>query len=92
MPKLTILLIIGVAVSAAFVVELRHRNRNLYSELQALHAKRDGLNVEWERLLLEEATWSQHRRIELTARTKLGMDLPSSRQIVVVPLQARPTP
>jgi cell division protein FtsL len=82
------LLALAVVVSATLVVELRHRNRQLYAELQALNAERDALVTEWGRLLLEEGAWSQHRRIEATARARLGMDLPDAQAIVVVPLAA----
>ena len=48
--------------------------------MQALQAQRDALNVEWGQLLLEEGAWSQHRRVELLARTRIGMSVPGSAQ------------
>lgn len=85
MPKRIIVLLVATLVSAVVVVELRHDNRLKFARLQALQHDRDLLNTEWEKLLLEEATWSQHRRIETLARTRLGMDVPSREHIVVVP-------
>jgi cell division protein FtsL len=69
------------------VVYTRQESRRLYSEHQKLTQVRDALNVEWGRLLLEEGAWSQHRRVESTARTRLNMELPSAAQIVVVRLR-----
>jgi cell division protein FtsL len=79
-------MLIAVVTCALFVVHTRHESRQLFAHLQALQAERDALTTEWERLLLEEAAWSQHRRIESTARVRLGMDLPGADRIVVVPL------
>lgn len=73
-----------VIIVALLVVDMRHRSRLLFAELQTLQQKRDALNVEWGKLLLEEATWSQHRRIEALAQAPLGMESPHPSQIVVV--------
>lgn len=84
MPKPMLLVILAVIVSAYAVVELRHRNRLMFVELQSLTQKRDMLNIEWGQLLLEQGAWSEHRRVEETARARLGMALPSADQVVVV--------
>lgn len=73
--------------SAVAVVELRHENRVAFAALQTLHQQRDALEVEWGKLLLEEGAWSQHRRVESTARSDLGMRLPQSDQVVMVDLR-----
>jgi len=84
MGKQLFMLVAAVVVCAVAVVELRHRNRQLFAELQSLQIERDAQVTEWGRLLLEEGAWAQHRRIEATARTRLGMDLPDPRHIVVI--------
>lgn len=76
-----------VLVSALTVVELRHRNRTAFVQLQSLMQSRENLEVEWGKLLLEEGAWSQHRRIESTAVSKLGMRMPSNSQVVMVDLR-----
>ncbi|KPK69598.1 MAG: hypothetical protein AMJ84_09250 [Acidithiobacillales bacterium SM23_46] len=88
MGKQFFVLVAAVVVCAVAVVELRHRNRQLYVQLQALQSERDAHVTEWGQLLLEEGAWSQHRRIEATARSRLGMDLPDPRQIVVIRSQS----
>lgn len=80
------LLLAAVVLCALAVVQTRQETRQLYARLQALQAERDALNIEWGRLLLEEAAWSQHQRIESTARARLGMDLPGAERVVVVQL------
>jgi cell division protein FtsL len=80
-------LVVAVLGLSLVVVHARQESRRLYSEHQKLTQERDALNVEWGQLLLEEGAWSQHRRVETTARTRLGMELPSATQIVVVRLR-----
>ena len=84
MPKRLLVLVIIVLGLSLTLVELRHRSRLKYAELQTLQEQRDTLNVEWGKLLLEEGAWSQHNRIENLAHTRLDMILPRSDQIVVV--------
>jgi cell division protein FtsL len=87
MPSRLALLLVAVLVSALAVVQVRYLSRARFTELQALQAERDSYVTEWGRLLLEEGAWSQHRRIEATARARLGMDLPDPNQTVVVQLR-----
>jgi cell division protein FtsL len=79
-----VLVVIAVIASAFSVVDLRNRNRQLFAELQDLTQARDALNTEWGQLLLEQGVWSEHRRVEETARLRLGMALPASEQVVIV--------
>jgi cell division protein FtsL len=83
------LLAFTVVVFASLVVEMRHRNRDEFAELQRLTTQRDTLDTEWGKLLLEEGTWSQHRRVEAIARTRLGMATPKAGQVVVLDLRSR---
>lgn len=79
-------------VSAVAVVQLKHENRLRFVELQQLQAQRDALNVEWGQLLLEEGAWSQHRRVEQIARTRLGMSVPDPRHVAAVHLRTDESP
>lgn len=76
------------ATAAMAVIHSRHSSRLMFAELQELKAERDALDVEWGKLLLEEGAWAQHRRIERTARTRLGMALPLPEQIAIVYAEA----
>jgi cell division protein FtsL len=73
-----------VMVCALLVINLRHHNRLLFAELQTVTHERDALNTEWGQMLLEQGAWSEQRRVEETARARLGMALPVGEQIVVV--------
>jgi cell division protein FtsL len=72
------------------VIETRHKSRLLFAELQSVRGERDALNIEWGQLLLEEGTWSEHRRVEAMARTRLDMSIPGRDRIVVVRSGAAP--
>lgn len=84
------LILLAIAIAAALVViDMRHRNRLHFVELQKLQAERDQLDTEWGRLLLEQGAWSEHRRIEGIARQQLGMVIPHSERVTVVYREAR---
>ena len=87
-----IVLLVAVMITSIAVVQTRHESRRLFSELQIHQAERDALIVEWGKLLLEEGAWSQHRRVEAMARTRLDMNTPSATRIRVVRIIRDPTP
>ena len=74
----------AVLAAATAVIHTRHSSRLMFAQLQELKAERDALDIEWGKLLLEEGAWAQHRRIEQTARTRLGMALPLPEQIAII--------
>ena len=84
MSRALALLLVAVIASAMLVIELRHRNRLYFVELQGLQNQRDALNTETGQLLLEEGAWAEHRRVEGLAHTRLGMAIPLSNQVLVV--------
>lgn len=73
------LLVLG---SALAVVQVKHENRRLVSEIERLREERERLRVEWSQLQLEEATLASHGRIEAAARAELGMAEPRRYLIV----------
>lgn len=87
MPRRIAILTATVFVIAITVVALRHEGRLLAGQFQSLQGERDALNIEWGKLLLEEGAWSEHRRIESLARTRLGMTTPDAKGIVVIDLR-----
>ncbi|HRA43341.1 MAG TPA: cell division protein FtsL [Gammaproteobacteria bacterium] len=70
--------------SALGVVYTKYLNRNLHIQLEALQNSRDNLHVEWTQQLLEQGTLASDLRVEKIAREKLGMILPSNKEIVVI--------
>ena len=79
-----VVLAIAAVISAIAVVHARHQHRELYVQLTRLERARDELNIEFGRLQLEQATWSESNRIDQVARTRLGMKFPGPGEIVVV--------
>ena len=77
-------LAVAVLVSAVALVEMQHRHRVLFIELQSLERDRDELDVEWGRLQLEQSTWATHERVQTLAREKLGLRVPPVEEIVLV--------
>ena len=75
-----------VLLLALSLVYTRVTTRSLYLQLQAYQQQRDDYNVEWGRLLLQEARYAEPRYIEKVARQKLGMIFPLREQISVIRL------
>jgi cell division protein FtsL len=78
------LLVAGTVVSALGVVWVKHQNRKAFAELSALRDERDALEVEWDKLLLEQSAWATTPRIEQVAAGQLSMTVPTADQVVVV--------
>lgn len=63
-------------VSSLMLVYVRHLNRIIFVQEQAIYAHRDEMNIEWRKLLTELATWSV-LRIENKARRELDLIVPT---------------
>jgi cell division protein FtsL len=81
---LFVALLAAVLLSAFAVVYEKHESRKLFVELQALQKTQDRMDVDWDRLQLEQSTWATHGRIENIARTKLNMHIPAPNEIVII--------
>ena len=81
-----LLMVLSAAViaSAIGVVWSRHQHRQAYIALSTLENERDELNIEFGRLQLEQATWSEANRIEQVAGARIGMKFPTDEDIVVL--------
>ncbi|MBS3896153.1 cell division protein FtsL [Silanimonas sp.] len=79
-----LLLLVLVVVTAMAVVLAHHHHRQAFIALTAAERERDALNVEFGRLQIEQATWSETNRIEQIAVEKLGMKFPEGNEVVVV--------
>ena len=87
MRRLTLSVYLLVLVLALALVYTRVTTRSLYLQLQAEQSQRDELNVEWGKLLLQEARYAEPRFIEKVARRQLGMVIPSQDKISVIRLK-----
>ncbi|MET0291041.1 MAG: cell division protein FtsL [Steroidobacteraceae bacterium] len=84
LPLMLALLWVTVLGSAAGAVWVKHRSRELFVELERLNARRDGLEVQWGQLQLEQSAWSTHAFVERVATQRLKMAAPRAREIQVV--------
>jgi cell division protein FtsL len=71
-------------VSAVAVVWSRHETRSLFIKSQAMYSQRDGLDIEWGQLKIEQSAWSTHGRVEQTARMDLKMVIPKPDEVRLV--------
>lgn len=84
-PAVIAVVLAGAVVgSAVAVIYAQHQSRRLFSELETLHRKRDGLNAEWGMLQLEQGAYATHSRIEKLARKRLDMKMPRRDEIVIL--------
>ncbi|HTP38012.1 MAG TPA: cell division protein FtsL [Steroidobacteraceae bacterium] len=73
-----------VLVSAAGVVYVKYRAREMFVQLEKLNSGRDELDAEWGRLQLEQSAWSTYAYVERVATDRLHMRMPDSKEIQVV--------
>jgi cell division protein FtsL len=85
MARLTLALLALVIGCALALVTSQHRARKLYVELQKEQELARSLDVEWGQLQLEQSTWAMHARIEKVATQALGMQVPPSGRVQMLP-------
>lgn len=74
-------------LSAIALVYTKHESRKLFVQLEELTHERDGLNIEWGQLQIEQSTWAQHARIEKVASEDLALVRPEATEIFVIERQ-----
>lgn len=84
MPKRVVLLALGMFIASMLIVQLRQASRLAFSELQVLVAERDRLEIERGQFLLEEAAFSENRRVDELSRSRLDLAMPAGDQVVLV--------
>ena len=84
MKLVALLLWVGCLVSAIGVVQAEHRERKYVFALEKAVQHRDELEIEWERLQLEEAALADHGRVDALARERLQMSPPGRDAVVMV--------
>jgi cell division protein FtsL len=84
MRLVALLLWIACLLSAIGVVQAEHRERKYVLALEKAVQHRDELEIEWERLQLEEAALAAHGRVDALARERLRMGPPGHDAVVMV--------
>ena len=79
-----VILLALVVISSVSVVYAKHQGRKLFVELQALGEARDGMDIEWGQLQLEQSTLTTQGQVERAARERLGMVSVTTDSMVIV--------
>jgi cell division protein FtsL len=86
---LTLALAILVVVSGVSLTWAKHEARRLFVELEEINREYDRLQVDWDRLQLEQSTHARHSRIEALAREELDLAMPGNADVIVIAEPAR---
>lgn len=73
MMRLNLVLLLGVVLSALYLVNVQYESRRLYSELDRAKAQAHRLETENERLQVEKRAQATSARVEGLARSRLQM-------------------
>ncbi len=85
-PAGLLLLVLAVIASSISVVYAKHQNRKLFIELQSLGNARDGMDIEWGQLQLQQSTLTTQGQVESAARDRLGMvNLSQDNTVIIKP-------
>jgi len=80
----SLLIFVLILITAYSVITIRHENRLIFAHLQELEKKKNQLQAEWGRLMLEKATWSMHYNIVDDAKDRLNMKTPTPDDIITI--------
>ena len=87
----TVILVCALAAinvcTAVAVVYSKHLSRERYAQISQSQKTIDELDVQWSQLQIEESTFSEHGRVERTARDRLDMVLPGVEGSVMIARQ-----
>ena len=84
MRKVTYMLIFVCLASVISIIWVRHENREVFVELQALYHHRDDLNIEWRNLLTERAALTRQDQLENWAQTNVKMQAPEEQLVLLL--------
>ena len=81
---MTSILIAMLMLSAIAVIYSKYQSRQLFIEIQQKEKQLDDYEVEWGRLQLELTTLTEENRIEIEARRRLMLTLPTQNETVYI--------
>ena len=84
MRSITYMLVFVCLASVIAVIWVRHENREVFVELQALYHHRDDLNIEWRNLLTERTSLNRYDQLENWAQTNAKMQAPEERLVLLL--------
>ncbi len=84
MRSITYMLVFVCLASVIAIIWVRHENREVFVELQALYHHRDDLNIEWRNLLTERTSLTRYDQLENWAQTNVKMQAPEERLVLLL--------
>ena len=81
---LVTLLVVALMLSAIAVIYSKYQSRLAFMEIQKKEKELDNYEVEWGRLQLELTTLTEENRVEIEARNRLMLTLPSQDKIIYI--------
>jgi cell division protein FtsL len=81
---LLILLVVALMLSAIAVIFSKYQSRLVFMEIQKKEKELDDYEVEWGRLQLELTTLTEENRVEIEARNRLMLTLPTQDKIIYI--------
>lgn len=86
MARANLVLVVALLVCALALVTAEHRARKLFIDLQRAQGQARSLDIDWNRLLLEQSQLAKHGLIDPVARRELQMQpVPPDRTLFVSP-------
>jgi cell division protein FtsL len=79
-----ILLVVALMLSAIAVIFSKYQSRLVFMEIQKKEQELDDYEVEWGRLQLELTTLTEENRVEIEARNRLMLTLPTQDKIIYI--------
>lgn len=78
------LLVAMLMLSAMAVIYSKYQSRQIFMEIQKKEKELDDYEVEWGRLQLELTTLTEENRVEIDARNRLMLTLPTQDKIIYI--------
>ena len=90
MSRLNVVLALLLMVCALALIQSQHRSRTYFVELERLKKQAHALDEQWGQLQLEQSTWANPARVDMIARTRLGLVAPANDRVRIETLAATP--
>ncbi len=85
LPELKVLvLMLMLLVSALGVVYVKDLNRRLSISYHKLQVETEQLQIQSNKLLLEQSAWGAQARVQIVAQTQLQMQIPPSTDVMMI--------
>ncbi|MDQ1314675.1 MAG: cell division protein FtsL [Pseudomonadota bacterium] len=83
MSRLNVILALALIGCALAAIQAQHRSRTYFVELERLNKEARALDEQWGQLQLEQGTLANPARVDVLARTRLGLVSPPPERVRV---------